>query len=79
MRLILTVICLIFFCLPVKAEVVRVSLDEAVQLTLRNNLDLQAKRKELNIANAEIKMLTLQKTTLKVQTDFKIRKFSQIF
>lgn len=56
MRLILTVICLIFFCLPVKAEVVRVSLDEAVQLTLRNNLDLQAKRKELNIANAEIKI-----------------------
>ena len=56
MKLILTVICLIFFCLPVKAEVVRVSLDEAVQLTLRNNLDLQAKRKELNIANAEIKI-----------------------
>lgn len=56
MRLILIIVSLIIFCVPVRAEVVKVSLDEAVQLTLRNNLDLQAKRKELNIANADIKI-----------------------
>lgn len=41
---------------PVYAEVERVSLDDAVQTALRNNLDLQAKRKELAIANADIKI-----------------------
>ncbi len=56
MKKFILAICLIFICLPVNAEVVRVSLDDAVQLTLRNNLDLQAKRKELGIANANIKI-----------------------
>ena len=56
MRWILIIVSLIIFCQPVRAKVVKVSLDEAVQLTLRNNLDLQAKRKELNIANADIKI-----------------------
>ncbi len=56
MRLILIILTLIIFCMPANAEVIRVSLDDAVQLTLRNNLDLQAKRKELGIANADIKI-----------------------
>ena len=56
MRLFITFIISIVFILPASAEVVRVSLDEAVQMTLRNNLDLQAKRKELAIANADIKI-----------------------
>ena len=56
MRILVLLISLIIFCAPVNADVVRVSLDEAVQLTLRNNLDLQAKRKELGIANADIKI-----------------------
>ena len=56
MRIVILLISLIIFTLPVNAEVKRVSLDEAVQLTLRNNLDLQAKRKELGIAEAEIKI-----------------------
>ncbi|MBO5436011.1 TolC family protein [bacterium] len=56
MKILVLLISLIFFCAPVSAEVVRFSLDEAVQLTLRNNLDLQAKRKELGIANANIKI-----------------------
>lgn len=56
MRIVIILACIITFCLPAQAEVVKVTLDEAVQLTLRNNLDLQAKRKELGIANAEIKI-----------------------
>ncbi len=56
MKIVVLVVALIWICLPVNAEVVRVSLDDAVQLTMRNNLDLQAKRKELGIANAEIKI-----------------------
>ena len=50
------IFCIMCFYLPVNAEVVRVSLDDAVRLTLRNNLDLQAKRKELGIAEADIKI-----------------------
>lgn len=56
MRIVLITLCLISLNLPVSAEVVKVSLDEAVQLTLRNNLDLQAKRKELGIATQDIKI-----------------------
>lgn len=56
MRIFLIILCLISLNLPVSAEVVKVSLDEAVQLTLRNNLDLQAKRKELGIATQDIKI-----------------------
>lgn len=56
MRTLLVIYCLICFTLPVYADVVKISLDEAVQLALRNNLDLQAKRKELGIANQNIKI-----------------------
>lgn len=56
MRIVLVILCLITLNLPVGAEVVKVSLDEAVQLTLRSNLDLQAKRKELGIAYQDIKI-----------------------
>lgn len=56
MRFLIVIFCLISLMAPVYAEVERVSLDDAVQTALRNNLDLQAKRKELAIANADIKI-----------------------
>lgn len=56
MKILVLVIALITISLPTNAEVIRISLDEAVQLTMRNNLDLQAKRKELGIANSDIKI-----------------------
>ena len=56
MKILVLIIALIAINIPVNAEVIRVSLDEAVQLTLRNNLDLQAKKKELGIANSDIKI-----------------------
>ena len=56
MRAFVLIVCLLIFSMPAPAQVVRVSLDEAVGLALDNNLDLQAKRKELDIANSEIKI-----------------------
>ncbi len=56
MRAVILILCLLIFSMPAGAQVVRVSLDEAVGLALDNNLDLQAKRKELDIANSEIKI-----------------------
>lgn len=56
MRIILIVVCLTVFVLPVQAQVKRISLDEAVGLAMSYNIDLQAKRKELGIAQADIKI-----------------------
>lgn len=50
--LILTIITII----PVNAEVMRISADDAVQLALENNLALQSKRKEADILKQEVKM-----------------------
>ncbi len=44
------------FVLPVKAEIVRISADDAVQLALKNNLALQAKRKEIDILKQDVKI-----------------------
>ncbi len=56
MRVFLILLCLYIFTLPVNADVVKISLDEAIDIALENNLDLQAKRKELKIADTEIKI-----------------------
>ena len=42
--------------LPAKADIVKVSADDAVHLALENNLELQAKRKEIDILKQEVKM-----------------------
>ncbi len=41
---------------PVQAEVIGLSLDEAIEMALTYNLDLQAKRKELGAAKEDIKI-----------------------
>ncbi|MFI3301112.1 MAG: TolC family protein [Candidatus Gastranaerophilales bacterium] len=52
---------LIFFTiiitiLPSYAEIEKISIDEAVNKALENNLSLQAKRKEINVLEQEVKM-----------------------
>lgn len=42
--------------LPAKADIIKVSADDAVHLALENNLELQAKRKEIDILKQEVKM-----------------------
>ena len=56
MRVFLILLSFLIFTSPASAEVVRISLDEAIDIALENNLDLQAKRKELQIASADIKI-----------------------
>ena len=56
MRVILIILCFAVFVLPAQANVKRISLDEAVGLAMSYNIDLQAKRKELGIADSEIKI-----------------------
>ena len=56
MRVILIILCFAVFVLPAQANVKRISLDEAVGLSISYNIDLQAKRKELGIADSEIKI-----------------------
>ncbi len=56
--------------LPANADIVKISATDAVHLALSNNLELQAKRKEIGILEQEIKMANalknpqLQSTTL---------------
>ena len=42
--------------MPANAEIVKISADDAVHLALENNLELQAKRKEIDILKQEVKM-----------------------
>lgn len=42
--------------LPANAEIVKISADDAVHLALEHNLELQAKRKEIDILKQEVKM-----------------------
>ncbi len=42
--------------LPANADIVKISADDAVHLALEHNLELQAKRKEIDILKQEIKM-----------------------
>lgn len=55
-KIFILAITLISIILPSNAEVVRISADDAVQLALKNNLALQAKRKEIDILKQEVKM-----------------------
>lgn len=59
MRKIFTLIlCFIFMgvFVPANADIVRLTLDEAIDMALTYNLDLQAKRKELGVAKEDIKI-----------------------
>ncbi len=49
-------IVLITTFLPANADIVKISADDAVHLALEHNLELQAKRKEIDILKQEIKM-----------------------
>lgn len=53
--LILSIILLGTFT-PVRADVIGLTLDEAIDMALTYNLDLQAKRKELGVAKEDIKI-----------------------
>lgn len=55
-KIFILAVTLISIILPVNAEVVRISADDAVQLALKQNLALQAKRKEVDILKQEVKM-----------------------
>ena len=56
MRVILIILCFAVFVLPAQANVKRISLDEAVGLSISYNIDLQAKRKEIEVLKQEVKM-----------------------
>lgn len=66
-------ILIVSFALPACAEVVRVGLDDAVATALQYNLDLQAKRKELGIAQANIKIANALKNP-QFQSNFLVGK-----
>lgn len=55
-KIFILAITLISIILPSNAEVVRISADDAVQLALKHNLALQAKRKEIDVLKQEVKM-----------------------
>lgn len=56
-KILLTIICLIFFTpVAVYSEVVHVSLDEAVSLALEKNLDIKSKRKKAEELKQDIKI-----------------------
>lgn len=52
------IICFMVFtlCMPARADVIGLTLDEAIDMALTYNLDLQAKRKELGVAKEDIKI-----------------------
>ncbi len=49
-------ITLILTVLPSSAEIIKISADDAVRLAIQHNLELQAKRKEIEALQQEIKM-----------------------
>lgn len=55
-KIVILIFTLIITIMPSYAEVVKISASDAVQLALRNNLALQAKRKEIDILEQEVKM-----------------------
>lgn len=55
-RLIILLLTFITIALPSFATVENISLDEAVDIALKNNLELQARMKDLEIAKQEIKI-----------------------
>lgn len=55
-KIVILIFTLIITVLPSYSEVVKISATDAVQLALKNNLALQAKRKEIGIIEQELKM-----------------------
>lgn len=55
-RIIIFLVSFITFTCPVNANVMKIQLDEAIDLALKNNLTLQAQRKDLEIAKQDIKI-----------------------
>ena len=77
MKKILTIIIFMFiFALPSAAEVKKISMDDAVDLALKNNLALNAKRKEADILKQDIKIVNALKNP-QFQSNFLIGKVSR--
>lgn len=55
-RIIIFLVSFITFTCPVNANVLKIQLDEAIDLALKNNLTLQAQRKDMEIAKQDIKI-----------------------
>ena len=56
MKKIFTLLLLIVFSLPASADIKKISADNAVHMAIEQNLKLQAKRKEIEILQQEVKM-----------------------
>lgn len=55
-KVLIFIVAFITFTCPVNADVVKIPLDEAIDLALKNNLTLQAQKKDLEIAKQEVKI-----------------------
>lgn len=55
-KIIIFIVAFISISSPVYANVAKISLNDAIELALKNNLTLQAKRKDLEIAKQEVKI-----------------------
>lgn len=55
-KIVITLFLLFFICLPSSSQVVHITLDNAVNLALENNLDLKSKRKKAEELQQEIKI-----------------------
>ena len=75
-KLIILLLTFIFVALPSSATVVNISLDEAVDIALKNNLELQAKMKDLEIAKQEIKIANALKNP-QMQSNFLMGKVTR--
>lgn len=49
-------LAIIVVSLPSQAEIIKISANDAVKLALQHNLALQAKRKEIEVLQQEVKM-----------------------
>ena len=54
-KLFLIIITLIITAIPSRANIVKISVNQAVDMALENNLELKAKRKNLEIARQEVR------------------------
>lgn len=61
-KIIIFIAAFISISSPVYANVAKISLNDAIELALKNNLTLQAKRKDLEIAKQEVKIANSLKT-----------------
>lgn len=75
-KLIIILLTFIVISLPSNATVVNVSLDEAVDIALKGNLELQARTKDLEIAKQEIKIANALKNP-QMQSNFLMGKVTR--